>query len=122
MSAKKKLARQKFRDQVLKRDRGLCAICKSPDNVEIHHITNHTLMPGGGYVRENGITLCKEHLEQAELYLHSESDALAEDAGLGALAPKKLYLKIGSNYDKALKACQRLEGISRRYSQPGSTF
>ena len=111
MSAKKKLARQKFRDEVLKRDRSLCAICKIPGNVEIHHITDHTQLPGGGYVRENGITLCKEHLEQAELYLRSESDEMEEDAELGALAPKKLYLKIGSNYDKALKASQRLEGI-----------
>jgi hypothetical protein len=111
MSAKKKLARQKFRDEVLKRDRSLCAICKTPDNVEIHHITDHTQMPGGGYVRENGITLCKEHLEQAELYLHSESGEMAEGAELGALAPKKLYLKIGSNYDKAFKASQRQEGI-----------
>ena len=68
-------------------------------------------MPGGGYEHENGITLCKEHLEQAELYLRSESDEMEEDAELGALAPKKLYLKIGSNYDKALKASQRLEGI-----------
>jgi 5-methylcytosine-specific restriction endonuclease McrA len=111
MSAKKKLARQKFRDEVLKRDRSLCAICKTPDNVEIHHITDRTQIPGGGYVRENGITLCKEHLEQAELYLHSESGEMEEDAELGALVPKKLYLKIGSNYDKALKASQRLEGI-----------
>ncbi len=105
MSAKKKLARQKFRDDVLKRDRNKCVICKTEDNIEAHHITDRELMPGGGYVKENGITLCHAHVELAEVHRVDGGEGADE-----AMAPAKLYLKIGSNHDKALKACQRLEG------------
>lgn len=104
MSAKKKLARQKFRDEVLKRDRNKCVICKTEDNIEAHHIVDRELMPGGGYVKENGITLCREHTEMAEH--HRQEDGVE---GEEAYAPNKLYLKIGSNHDKALKASERLE-------------
>ena len=105
MSAKKKLARQKFRDEVLKRDRNRCVVCKTEDNIEAHHITDRELMPGGGYVKENGVTLCHEHVEMAEAHRTK-----SEDGAVAELAPVKLYNKVGSNYDKALKASERLEG------------
>ncbi|MEH6472201.1 MAG: hypothetical protein V7752_13210 [Halopseudomonas sp.] len=105
MSAKKKLARQKFRDDVLKRDRNRCVICKAEDNIEAHHITDRELMPGGGYVKENGISLCHEHVEMAEAHRVEGGEEAAKE-----LAPEKLYIKVGSNYDKALAASQRLEG------------
>lgn len=102
MSAKKKLARQKFRDEVLKRDHHRCVICKTEDTIEAHHITDRELMPGGGYVKENGITLCQEHIAMAEQQRQSD--------GEDEYSPGKLYMKIGSNHDKALKASERLEG------------
>lgn len=105
MSAKKKLARQKFRDEVLKRDHNRCVVCKTSDDIEAHHITDRELMPGGGYVKENGITLCQEHIEMAE---HQRLGDGVE--GEEAFAPSKLYLKIGSNHGKALKASERQEG------------
>ncbi|MFT6915375.1 MAG: 5-methylcytosine-specific restriction endonuclease McrA [Motiliproteus sp.] len=105
MSAKKKLARQKFRDDVLKRDHNHCVICKTQDTIDAHHITDRELMPGGGYVKENGITLCHEHIEMAEH--QRQSDGVE---GEELYAPGKLYIKIGSNYEKALKASERLEG------------
>lgn len=106
MSAKKKLIRQKFRDDVLKRDRNRCVICKTEESIEAHHITDRELMPGGGYVKENGITLCHQHVELAEAHRTSGEEGAASE-----LAPAKLYNRVGSNYAKALKASERLEGI-----------
>lgn len=106
MSAQKKLIRQQFREAIFKRDRNRCVICKTEEGVDIHHITDRNEMPGGGYVRENGICLCREHLALAEQYLHCEGEIPAE---LEPYSPHKLYLKIGSNYEKALKASERLE-------------
>ncbi len=105
MSAKKKQARQQFRDAVLKRDRNCCVICKSTDSIDVHHITDRTLMPGGGYVKENGISLCQDHLKLAEEFHQTGGESCAE-----GLMPEALYIKVGSNHDKALKASQRLEG------------
>ena len=104
MSAQKKLIRQKFRDSVLKRDRNKCVFCKATDNIDIHHITDRTLMPAGGYVKENGIALCPQHLEMAEQFHQSGGAASAEDFN-----PSQLYRKVGSSYDKAVAASQRLE-------------
>jgi hypothetical protein len=105
MSAKKKIIRQKFRDAVLKRDRSKCVICKTSEGIDVHHITDRTLMPGGGYVRENGISLCAEHLATAEEYHLSNGENCAD-----GFTPKALYMKIGSNYEKALEASKRIEG------------
>ena len=104
MSVKNKIVRQKFKDSVLKRDRNKCVICKTEDNINVHHITDRTLMPEGGYVKENGISLCVEHLAAAEEYHLSNGDSCAE-----GFTPKALYMKIGSNYEKALKASERIE-------------
>ncbi|MFT5720622.1 MAG: hypothetical protein ACI9W6_000922 [Motiliproteus sp.] len=109
MSAKKKLARQKFREDVLKRDHNHCVICKTQDDIDAHHITDRELMPGGGYVKENGITLCQEHIEMAEHQRQSDGVEV-EVEGEDLFAPSKLYIKIGSNYEKAFKASERLEG------------
>lgn len=104
MSNRKKLARQKFREVVVKRDRNKCVICKTGEALEIHHITDRSLMPGGGYVKENGILLCSEHLAMAERYHLSNG----EDCPDG-FNPSQLYRKVGSNHEKALAASERLE-------------
>tara|TARA_B100000809_G_scaffold206042_1_gene207996 strand:- start:2248 stop:2565 length:318 start_codon:yes stop_codon:yes gene_type:complete len=104
MSAQKKLIRQKFRDSVLKRDRSRCVFCKATDNIDIHHITDRTLMPAGGYVKENGIALCPLHMAMAEKFDQSDGEASVE-----LFNPAQLYRKVGSSYDKAVAASQRLE-------------
>ncbi|MFT5692056.1 MAG: hypothetical protein ACI92E_001387 [Oceanicoccus sp.] len=104
MSNKKKLARQKFREAVVKRDRNKCVICKKSEALEVHHITDRSLMPGGGYVKENGILLCSEHLAMAEQYHLSEGENCPE-----GFIPDQLYRKVGASYPKALLASERLE-------------
>jgi len=104
MSAKKKMIRQKFRDAVLKRDRNKCVICKKTENIDVHHITDRSLMPCGGYVKENGISLCLEHCAIAEM--HHQSDGETYEEGFH---PKQLYNKIGSSYEKALETSRKLE-------------
>ena len=104
MSAKKKMIRQKFRDAVLKRDRNKCVICKKTENIDVHHITDRSLMPCGGYVKENGISLCLEHFAIAEMYHQSDGETYEE-----GFQPKQLYNKIGSSYEKALETSRKLE-------------
>lgn len=62
--------------------------------LDAHHIQNRNLFLNGGYVKENGISLCDAcHLKAEQLIL----GFLAED----------LYPKIGSSYKKALVADRR---------------
>ncbi len=106
----KKEIRQNFRNVCLKRDKLSCRMCgkkaKSHDEAleifDVHHITDRSLMDGGGYVLENGITLCKDscHLK-AESY-HSTGIAVE-----GA-APEDLYKIIGSSLEKAQEASKKL--------------
>lgn len=55
-------------------------------------------MPNGGYVKENGISLCKEkcHL-LAEEYLQGINQN-------EFFSPRSLYVKIGSSFEQALSA------------------
>jgi len=107
MSGKKKLVRQNFRDSVFKRDRNKCVFCGQTENLEVHHITDRNLMPFGGYVKENGISLCPDHLEKAEAYHYSNGKEYAE-----GFHPKELYIKIGSRFENAQQASKRLEKYS----------
>lgn len=107
MSGKKKLIRQNFRDTVFKRDRNKCVFCGQTDDLEVHHITDRNLMPFGGYVKENGISLCPDHHKIAEAYHHSNGEEYTE-----GFRPKELYMKIGSNFEKAEQASKRLERYS----------
>jgi CRISPR/Cas system-associated protein Cas10 (large subunit of type III CRISPR-Cas system) len=51
--------RDKFRNDVLKRDGNKCKVCGRSDvKLDSHHVTDRSEMPNGGYVIENGITLC----------------------------------------------------------------
>lgn len=59
------------------------------------------LLPNGGYVKENGITLCPKCHEKAEVF-HSTG------AALEGFSPEDLYKLIGSNYEKALAASKKL--------------
>jgi len=105
MSAKKKQIRQKFNDDCLKRDGYRCRICTclSTRDLEVHHITDRSKMPNGGYVKENGITLCPMHHLIAERYHVTGGKHYAEK-----MHPNDLYALIGSSYEKAVAASEKL--------------
>ena len=107
MSGKKKLVRQNFRDSVFKRDRNRCVFCGQTEKLDVHHITDRNLMPFGGYVKANGISLCPDHHEMAETYHHSNGEECAD-----GFHPKELYSKIGSSFEIAQRASKRLERYS----------
>ena len=101
MSSKKDI-RKRFRDACFSRDEFCCAKCgfksskeKAEQELDAHHITSRKDMPNGGYVSENGISLC------------SECHIKAEECRQGYSA-SELYSIINSNYDKAVKASTKL--------------
>lgn len=103
MSSEKKKIRQAFRDSVFDRDSHACRVCNvEVSNLDAHHITDRNLMPNGGYVKENGISLCPQCHEKAEVF-HSTGTALP------GWAPDDLYKMIGSNYDRAIVESKRLK-------------
>jgi hypothetical protein len=69
--------------------------------LDAHHITDRNLMPNGGYVKENGISLCGDCHEKAEEY-HRTGVAIQ------GYSPDDLYAVIGSSYDDAVKASKEL--------------
>lgn len=61
-------------------------------------------MPNGGYVRENGITLCQaEHHMMAEQFHISGGKNWHQ-----GMHPDDLYRMIGSSYEEAVRASERL--------------
>ena len=119
MSKTKKQIRGAFRTAVLSRDGYQCACCGVPgkcrqtgyfegpdvERVELdaHHITDRNEMPNGGYVAENGISLCPDCHVKAEMF-HQTEGAFGEDVYL----PTYLYEIIGSSYDVAIVASEKL--------------
>lgn len=96
----KKAIRRAFRQSVFQRDGYRCVVCgtKGQDrqekdeglpDLDAHHITDRHEMPNGGYVKENGATLC------GECHIKAESKEIP---------PEDLYEMIGSSYEKAYQA------------------
>lgn len=82
---------------------GLQANKEAPEMIlDAHHVTPREDMPNGGYVKENGISLCKNqcHLK-AEEYL--QGTALHE-----GFSPEELYKKIRSDHVRAVRASKKL--------------
>ncbi len=105
MGREKKKVREEFRNAVFKRDGYKCRVCSNkPASNEIgldaHHIIDRNLLPNGGYVKENGISLCAECHIKAEIY-HSTGTAL------DGFSPDDLYQLISSSYEIAYKASER---------------
>lgn len=100
----KQLVRLKFRETVFARDNHTCKFCTVKENLDAHHITDRNEMPNGGYVKENGITLCEIHHMQAEQFHISGGTQWVE-----GMHPNDLYKVIDSSYDKAYKASERLK-------------
>jgi hypothetical protein len=69
--------------------------------LDAHHIQNRNLMPGGGYVKENGISLCDDCHIKAEQYW------VAGEAYPG-YSPEELFDLIDSSLELATKAAQLL--------------
>lgn len=101
----KKKIRENFRNDCFKRDNYSCVMCdfksspeKTQDELDCHHITPRTEMPNGGYVKENGISLCDScHIKAENYILNSEE-----------FYPENLYRKINSNKEKAILSSTRL--------------
>ena len=90
----KQAVRAKFREVVFKRDNHKCRICGATGKLDAHHITDRSEMPNGGYVLENGISLCELCHWKAEQY-HATGEALPD------FHPDDLYILIGSTREKA---------------------
>jgi len=113
MKAKEQV-RERFREKVFQRARFRCEVCgavssaeRAREDLDAHHITDRNELPAGGYVAENGISLCKPCHEQAEIF-H------ATGVAPGGWHPEDLYKKVGSSYDAALLASRRLEAQAGR--------
>ncbi len=108
MGANKKIVRKAFRDACYKRDGFRCAVCgmkssidKAEEELDAHHVTDRKLMPNGGYVKENGISLCAECHIKAEVF-HSTGTPIE------GYSVEDLYKKINSSYELAVEASNKL--------------
>jgi len=103
MSQGKKQVRNNFRESVFKRDGYRCRVCKKVDALDAHHITDRNEMPNGGYVKENGISLCPEcHLKAEKFHIYG---GRIYETGFH---PDDLYRRINSSKEKATKASELL--------------
>jgi hypothetical protein len=104
MSLKKEM-RNDFRNAVFERDGYRCVMCgKTSKEVKLdaHHITDRAEMPNGGYVAENGITLC-----DCSQGCHWKSEHNhATGKSYPGYAPENLYAKINSSLEKAWEASE----------------
>lgn len=113
MSQNKKAVRKAFRDNVFKRDGYKCVCCgkrSTPANAEAdldaHHVTPREEMPNGGYVKENGVTLCKGDDGSS---CHEKAELVLKGDNLPGYTPDDLYAKIGSNREKAHTSSEKLQ-------------
>ncbi len=111
MSNKKDI-RKNFRNDVYKRDNYTCKKCdhfygleKAEEFLDAHHITDRNLMPNGGYVKENGISLCKEECHMKAEKFHITGGAEWEPE----MHPDDLYSLIGSSKELAIKISENLK-------------
>jgi hypothetical protein len=126
----KKEIRSDFRQSVLERDNWTCQICgegsyKTLDFFDAHHITDRSEMPNGGYVKENGITVCNKpkglstkdsedglpdfDIDQESCHMKCEKYHISEGTEwYDGLHPNDLYAKIGSSKELAIKESLKL--------------
>lgn len=103
MKNKKKQVRDDFRDAVYERDGHQCVMCGKRDcKLDAHHIIDRHEMPNGGYVLENGITLCAG-IDQNNCHWKAEQHH-ATGLSYPGYSPDDLFAKIGSSLDKAIAA------------------
>ena len=110
MSKRKKIIRQNFRDAVFKRDGYKCVFCDETENLDAHHITDRSLLPAGGYVKENGISLCQKHHMECEKFHMTEGKEWVKGKN-----PNDLYLMIGSSKILAMNKSEVLAKEEKKY-------
>lgn len=117
----KKQVRAAFRSTVFRRDRYCCVMCgkpgrdrqggddhtsyhadRAPVALDSHHITDRHAMPNGGYVAENGITLCDDGCHRLAEVFHQTG------VPHPGFAPADLYARVGSSYEAARGASLKL--------------
>jgi hypothetical protein len=108
MSQRKKDIRKWFRAIVFERDGYACRGCgfqsspeRADDELDAHHITDRNEMPNGGYVAQNGVSLC------AECHLKAEAFHRGELIPPG-FNPAELYAAIGSSEEEARAASEEV--------------
>lgn len=90
-------SREVFREGVFLRDEYQCVVCESPGK-DAHHLMERRLFPDGGYVLDNGVTLCADCHIKAEETVYSP-ELLRDKAGINTIIlPPHLY--IDQKYDK----------------------
>ena len=113
----KKEIRRKFRDETFERDGYKCRICDADFSdqefpeifLDAHHITDRSDMPNGGYVKENGISLCKENFDDEGFIIescHMKAELFHITNGENwypNMHPNDLYELIGSSKEVAIK-------------------
>jgi predicted restriction endonuclease len=97
---KKKLIREAFRNAVFIRDGYKCKICGHNvlADLDAHHIIDRHDAPNGGYVPENGITLCNINCHQIAEQFHNTGTTLP------GFMPDDLFRLIGSSRERAMQA------------------
>ena len=110
----KQQIRDKFRNDVFERDNYKCVICgKSDVKLDAHHITNRKLIINGGYVKENGITLCDTwngcHFKAEQFNCGYTEKYIIETKGdyLIEFTSENLYKKTNSSYELAYKKSEK---------------
>jgi len=106
----KKEIRNNFRNVCLKRDKLACKTCdkkvssiKEAEKIfDVHHITDRHIMPNGGYVLENGITLCHVCHLKAEQFHATGIPAVG-------FSIDELYKIINSSLEEAQIASQKIK-------------
>lgn len=101
---RKAIIRATFREAVFERDGYRCKFCGASGKLDAHHITDRSEMPNGGYVPENGITVCEPCHLSCEKYHMSGGREWVDGRH-----PEDLYSLIGSSKEKAVKASEQLE-------------
>ena len=97
----KKIVRKNFRDAVFCRDNYRCRVCGNTDTLDAHHITDRHNVPNGGYVKENGISLCEKcHIKAEQYHIDNTWET--------GFHPDDLYRMISSSYEKTVIAASRL--------------
>lgn len=97
----KKEIRTAFRNVVFKRDENRCVVYKKDVKLGAHHITDRNEIVNGGYVVENGISLCVDCHIMAEKY---HVTGIAPEGW----HPDDLYCKIGSSKELAIRESEKL--------------
>lgn len=112
----KKDVRTDFREAVFSRDRHTCRVCGkrwTPADAEpalgrlnSHHIVDRHEFPNGGYVAENGITVCDGGSSSCHMRCERYHITGGKEHEAG-LHPEDLYRLIGSSLDAAIAADER---------------